>query len=338
MDKQFGEPVKFSYSSGGERNPVAKTKFFFVTDVHGSDLAFRKFINAGKFYNVNMLILGGDITGKMIVLIVRQNDGSYKCEYGNYKLTMTSQEEVEKVSKTIGDAGFYPHVTEQKEFEELNEDPKLVKDLFTRLMAEGVASWLRLAEERLRGTGIKCYISPGNDDAFEIDSVLDSSSYVINPEGKVVDIDGGHEMITLGYTNHTPWHSPREVDEDVLQTKIEAMADKLARPEDSIFNIHVPPIRTQIDEAPKIDENLRIVTAGGGVVMISAGSEATRKAIEKYQPMMGIHGHIHESVGMVGIGRTMCFNPGSEYSQGILRGLLCEIEGSKIKSYALTSG
>ena len=320
------------------RTPMGRTKFFFVTDVHGSDRAFRKFINAGKFYNVNVLILGGDITGKMIVLIVKQNDGTYKCRYGSNSLTMTSREEVDKASKNIRDAGYYPYLTEQKEFEELNADPELVKDLFTRVMVEGVSSWMRLAEERLRGTGIKCYISPGNDDAFEIDSVLDSSSYVINPEEKVVDIDGAHEMISLGYTNHTPWHSPREVDEDVLQGKIEAMADKLQRPETAIFNIHVPPIGTPIDEAPKIDENMKIVTSGGGIVMIPAGSVATRKAIEKYQPLVGIHGHIHEAMGTVEIGRTVCFNPGSEYGQGILHGLLCEVEGSKIKSYLMTSG
>ena len=317
---------------------MVNTKFFFVTDVHGSDLAFRKFVNAGKFYGANILILGGDITGKMIVPIVKQNDGSYKCEYGSVKPSMSSREEVEKVSKNIRDAGFYPHITEPKEFEELNKNPQLVQQLFTRLMIEGIDRWMRLAEERLKGTGIRCYVSPGNDDAFEIDSVLDSSTYVNNPEGKVVNIDGGHEMISLGYTNHTPWHSPREVDEDVLQTKIEAMADKLERPENAIFNIHVPPIGTPIDEAAKIDENLKVVTSGGGVVMISAGSTATRKAIEKYQPMIGIHGHIHESKGVVEIGRTVCFNPGSEYGQGILNGLLCEIEDSRIKSYVLTSG
>jgi Icc-related predicted phosphoesterase len=317
---------------------ASKTRLYFVTDVHGSDRCFRKFLNAGKFYKANVLVLGGDITGKMIVPIIDQGNGTYKCNYTGSEMTIKSKEEAEALAKTIRDSGYYPYFCEPKEVEEMNANKELVDKLFKRLMVEGVQGWMRLAEERLKGTGISCYISPGNDDIFEIDEVLSSSSYVINPEEKVVDIDGDHEMITLGYTNHTPWNSPREVDEEVLERKIEAMASKLKDPKTAIWNIHVPPIDTPIDQAPKLDPTLKPVISGGHMVMISAGSVATRKSIEKYQPLIGIHGHIHESKGIVKIGRTMCFNPGSEYGEGILRGLLCDLEGDKIKSYMLTSG
>ena len=274
---------------------MVRTRFFFITDVHGSDRVFRKFINAGMFYKVSVLILGGDITGKMIVPIIRQNDGSYKCQYSGESITMTSQGDVDAVKKNIRDSGFYPYLTEPKEFEELSEKPELVKKLFTRLMVDVIKGWMNLAEERLKGKGIKCFISPGNDDVFEIDEVLNSASYVINPEGRVVDIDGEHEMITLGYTNYTPWHSPREVDEDILQGKIESMANQVKRMDRAIFNIHVPPIDTVLDQAAKLDANLKPVTSAGQLLMISAGSIASRNAIEKYQPMIGVHGHIHVS-------------------------------------------
>jgi len=315
-----------------------KTRLYFVTDVHGSDRCFRKFINAGKFYNANVLVLGGDITGKMIVPIVKRSDGTYTVNYTGNQVLMNSKEEADQMAKTIHDSGYYPYYSEPKEVEELNSNPDQVTKLFTQLMVESVQGWMRLAEERLKDTGIKCYISPGNDDIFDIDSALDSSSYVVNPEEKVVDVDGEHEMITLGYTNHTPWNSPREVDEEVLREKIEAMAKKVKEMNKAIFNIHVPPIDTPIDQAPKLDPTLKPVVSGGHVVMISAGSFATRQLIEKYQPLIGIHGHIHESKGIVKIGRTTCFNPGSEYGEGILKGLLCDLEGDKIKSYMLTSG
>jgi Icc-related predicted phosphoesterase len=320
------------------RPPLVKTRLFFVTDVHGSDRCFRKFVNAGKFYNATVLVLGGDITGKMIVPVVKQSDGSYKSEFGGTSYVVKSPEQLAEVIKNIKDSGFYPYLAEPKDVEELSAKPELVKQLFKKLMKESIEGWMKLAEERLKGTGIKCYVSPGNDDFFEIDEALDSATYVINPEEKTVDIDGEHEMITLGYANHTPWNSPREVDEDVLQQKIDKMASQVRNMKTALFNLHVPPINTVIDQAPKLDPTLKPVISGGSIVMTSAGSTAVRASIEKYQPLAGIHGHIHESRGMVKIGHTVCFNPGSEYNSGILKGLLCDIDKDKVKSYMLTSG
>ena len=317
---------------------MAKSKIFFVTDVHGSDRCFRKFVNAGKFYGVNVLILGGDITGKMIVPVVDQEDGTRVCNYGGSIRVLKSQQEVDDMVKTLKDSGYYPYCAGKKEVDELTASPEKVHQLFIALMKESIAGWMKLAEERLQGTGIKCYVSPGNDDFYDIDEALNSASYVTNPEEKVVDIDGEHEMITLGYANHTPWNSPREVDEEVLSQKIEKMASGVKNMKTAIFNTHVPPIDTLIDQAPKLDENLKPVTAGGNLVMISAGSTAVRKSIENHQPLTGFHGHVHESHGTVKVGRTMCFNPGSEYNSGILRGLLCELDKDKVKSHLLTSG
>lgn len=317
---------------------MVKTRLFFVTDVHGSDRCFRKFVNAGKFYNAGILVLGGDITGKMIVPIVKQPDGTHKAEFGGTAYEMKSPEQVAEVVKNIKDSGFYPFMAEPKDVEELTAKPELVPPLFKKLMKESIEGWMKLAEERLKGTGIKCYVSPGNDDYFEIDSALDAATYVINPEEKTVDIDGEHEMITLGFANHTPWNSPREVDEDILQQKIDKMAVQVKNMKTALFNLHVPPINTVIDQAPKLDENLKPVISGGSIVMTSAGSTAVRASIEKYQPLAGIHGHIHESRGMVKIGHTVCFNPGSEYNSGILKGLLCDLDKDKVKSYMLTSG
>lgn len=274
----------------------------------------------------------------MIVPIIAQADGTHKCDYGGQETILKSQTEVGDVIKNIRDSGYYPYLTEPKEVEELSAKPELVHRLFIKLMKESLSDWLKLAEERLKGTGIRCYISPGNDDFFEIDETLNTSSYVVNPEEKVVDIDGGHEMITLGYTNHTPWNSPREVDEEVIQQKIEQMAGRVKEMKSTVFNLHVPPLNTLIDQAPKLNESFKPVISGGTLVMISAGSSAVRRCVEKYQPLIGMHGHIHESRGTVKIGKTMCFNPGSEYNSGILRGLLCDLERDSIKSYMLTSG
>jgi Icc-related predicted phosphoesterase len=317
---------------------LTRTKVYFVTDVHGSERCFRKFVNAGKFYGVSVLVLGGDITGKMIVPFVKQTDGTTMCDYGGEEITLRSTEETDKMVKKVKDSGYYPFSTDPKEMEELKSSRPLVDELFERLMKESVHSWVKLADERLKGTGIRCYISPGNDDTFAIDEALDSGEYVINPEEKVVELDNEHEMITMGHTNHTPWKSPREVDEAVLTEKIDKMAGQVKNMNRTVFNLHVPPIDTTIDQAPLLDATLKPVVSGGQILMTSAGSTAVRASIEKYQPLCGIHGHIHESRGVAKIGRTLCFNPGSEYNSGILRGLLCELDGDRVKSYVLTSG
>ena len=317
---------------------MATSRVFFITDVHGSTRCFKKFLNAAKFYSASTLVLGGDLTGKILIPVVEQGDGTYRCRFEGNELSLKNRKEVDDVVSRATDAGLYTRVMARKEFDEMSADPKSVTAAFNKAMVDRVREWVHLAEERLGNTDVKCYISPGNDDLFEVDGVLNSSSYVINPEERVVTMDGEHEMITLGYTNHTPWNSPREVDEDELARKLESLAAGVKNMKTAIFNVHVPPIDTPIDRAPMVDRDLKVVVKSGQVQMTSAGSKACRAAIEKHQPLLGIHGHIHESHGFVTIGKTLCANPGSDYGEGVLRGFLTEISGDRIKSHMLTTG
>ena len=314
------------------------TRVFFVTDVHGSERCFRKFLNAGKFYKANVVMLAGDITGKMIVTIVNQPDGTYLSSYAGSDIRCKSEAEVQDLEKSIRDSGCYACRTEPNEMASLEADKSKVNELFTKLMVDTVVRWVQMAEERLRDTGIKCFISPGNDDRWEVDNALNKSTIIINPEEKVVELDQHHEMITLGLTNHTPWNSPREFEEPELAERIDKMAAGVKNMENCIFNLHCPPYGTVIDPAPKLDETLKPVLSGGQVIMAPAGSTAVRDAIKKHQPLVGLHGHIHESKGVASIGRTKCFNPGSEYGEGVLRGLLLDLTEKGIKSYLFTSG
>jgi len=310
-----------------------------MSDVHGSDVCFMKFLNAAKFYNAQVVILGGDITGKMIVPIVRQSDGAYASEFLGAKQILETENERLRLEKQIRNSGYYPYLTDLEEMAKLSSEKKLQDELFSRVMAEDVKRWIGIAEERLKGTKVKCYISPGNDDRFEIDEALKSSSVVIYPEDQVTWIDEHHEMITTGWTNPTPWKSPRETTEDKLAEIIKRMTSKVQRMENCIFNLHCPPYNTLIDVAPELDDTLKPKVSGGsGVNMIHVGSLAVREAIEKNQPLLGLHGHIHESRGFVQIGRTLCINPGSEYGEGIMRGALLNLDENRIKSHMLTQG
>jgi Icc-related predicted phosphoesterase len=314
------------------------TVVFFTTDVHGSERCFMKFVNTAAFYDADVIILGGDVTGKMIIPLIEQDNGCRAAEFaGGSQLTRT-KEECDALIKNIRFSGYYPYLTTQGEMDELNADPKRIDALFTRLMGETMERWLKIAEERLGATGVKVFVTPGNDDRFVIDEVLSKSTFVQNPEGKVVNIDPDHEMISMGWSNPTPWNSPRETTEEDLEKKIEAMASKVKDMENCIFNMHCPPKDTPLDPAPKITKDLKARTSGGQSEMVSAGSSAVRRAITKYQPLLGLHGHIHESKAAAYLGRTLCLNPGSEYGEGILRGALITITKKGVKSHLFTQG
>jgi hypothetical protein len=320
------------------KSGMANTRIFFTSDVHGSDVCFLKFLNAAKFYQANVLILGGDITGKMIVPIVEQGDGSSVADFLGVREVVRNAEARQALEKKIHNSGYYPYATSLGEFEKLQADRKLVDDLFSKVMADGVKRWVGIAEQRLKGTGVKCFISPGNDDRFDIDEPLRSSSIITYPEDQVVYVDDHHEMITSGWASTTPWKSPREVPEAELIKKFQPMIDKVQNMEHAIFNIHNPPYETPIDLAPELDADLKPVIKGGAISMIHVGSVTVRQIIEKYKPMLGIHGHIHEARGFVKIGRTLCINPGSEYGEGILRGAIINLDQKGVKNYMLTQG
>jgi len=220
-----------------------------------------------------------------------------------------------------------------------HSDQNAIDALFRRVMTETLERWLGLAAERLRGTNVRLYVMLVNDDEPALRDVLAASSTAVDAEDLTVDLGDGFQMLSCGYANPTPWHSPRELPESVLQRRLEGLAAHLHDPSRAVFNLHVPPIRTTIDAAPVVSEDLAPVIQGGSVVMGAAGSEAVRAVIEEFQPLIALHGHIHESRGIAKIGKTVCINPGSEYSEGVLHGALFELDKKKgLKRYQLTSG
>jgi uncharacterized protein len=317
---------------------MADRKIYFATDIHGSEVCLRKFLNSAKFYGCDTIIMGGDITGKMIVPIVDRGQGMHTATLYGRKYEVTD-DGVAKLRKTITDAGYYAYETTPEETEQLNADPDAVTQLFTKLMHDTLGRWLELAENRLAGSGVRCFFAPGNDDPAFVDDILRSSALVINPEESLVDLGDGITMISVGYSNKTPWDSPRELPEDQLAAYIGQQAEALGNTDRVIFNFHVPPRDTPIDQAVLLDPEFRPIMKGGMPVISGVGSTAVRDALVKYQPMLSLHGHIHESRGEARIGRTLAINPGSEYSEGVLRGAIITLSGKKgVRGYQLVAG
>lgn len=312
------------------------TTIFFATDIHGSDICWNKFLNAGKFYGADVLILGGDMTGKAIVPIVEQGGGRYQTTLLQQDFVINGPEELADMVKRIRSRGYYPYITNPDEIAELSKTPEQVYNLFIAEALKVVAQWMEIAARKLEGTGIRVYVCPGNDDRFEVDDILRASRHVTLAEGRVISLDDQHEMISSGWSNRTPWNTYREEDEAQLAARYAAMIAGLKNPRNAIFNIHVPPYNSNLDEAPELDENLRPKYAGNALK--PTGSTALRKAIEQTQPLLGLHGHIHEGRGNSRIGKTLCINPGSMYEQGVLLGAIIKLGKNKIENYVLTTG
>jgi uncharacterized protein len=317
---------------------MTKTRIFFVSDVHGSDRLFYKFVNAAPIYKAQVLVIGGDIAGKAVTPIFRRDSGLAAEVQGTWRYPK-SKEEIEALDKDIRFQGNYPYNTTDAEWNEAVKDVSKMDSIFEVLIKESIEKWCRVAEERLKPQGVRIFVNKGNDDPLVLEETIKKSGYVEYPNEKVLPVDAKHEMISLGYANVTPWNLPGDLPEEVLGQKIDFLVSQLKDTGNSIFNIHVPPIATHLDIAPKLDANLRpVLTSGGEPEMAHVGSTAVRAAIEKYQPIMSLHGHIHESKGYAKIGRTQCFNPGSEYQIGVLKGLVVDLSEDKVTSHVFTTG
>ncbi len=312
------------------------TKIFFATDIHGSDICWSKFLNAGKFYEADVLILGGDMTGKAVVPIVHQGGDHYKVTLLEQQFEITTEDEMKDMVKRIRSRGYYPYITNPDELQFLTDKPEEVQKIFVEQVLKVVQQWMDLADKKLDGTGLRVFCSPGNDDMDEVDEIIRSSRRVDLVEGKVTQLDAHHEMIASGWSNYTPWNTHREESEDQLKARYEAMICQLKDPRNAIFDIHVPPYKSGLDDAPELDKDLRPVLAGQSLQPV--GSKALREAIQKHQPLLGLHGHIHEGRGATRVGKTLCINPGSMYEQGTLLGTIVKLGKNKIENYVLTTG
>jgi Icc-related predicted phosphoesterase len=319
------------------RQKESITRLFYAGDVHGSRVCWKKFVNAAAHYPADVLVMGGDLTGKALVPIVREGDGSYGARVIGEQRVARTAEELDQMQQAISSNGMYPLIVDQEEARRLSEDAGRRKEAFEKALLDELRVWVRLADERLGGSDTRAYVIPGNDDPWSIDEVLASGTSVV-PCDERVEMVGPHELVSFGYSNRTPWDTPRELDEDEIYARLKRLTEQLDNPERAIFNIHVPPWESSLDTAFEVDEDLRYVTKGGHPHEVPTGSKAVRQVIEETQPLLSLHGHIHESKGVTKIGRTVAINPGSDYGSGHLDGCLVHLAPDRVANHYLVSG
>jgi Icc-related predicted phosphoesterase len=311
-------------------------RIFFATDIHGSEICWRKFLNAGAFHKADVLIMGGDMTGKAMVPIVGK-DGHWELTLQDQRHELTTEDDVRAMEKRISDRGYYPIRLSRDEVDAWNADASLVDARFKAEMLGNVERWMALADERLAGKGIRCIVSPANDDIFEIDPIIAAATQVELGEANTIPLDG-FTLVSTGWANTTPWHTYRELEEPELRERIDALVGDVPDPKRAIFNFHAPPYGSNLDNAPKLDADMKYVS--GGQALIPVGSKAVRESILAYGPPLSLHGHIHEGKGAVKLGSTLAVNPGSAYEDGVLQAAIVDLDEKKgtVKRYLLING
>ncbi len=319
-----------------EQTAASTLDLYYASDVHGSEQCWRKFLGAGRFYGVQALIMGGDLTGKAIVPITVDGP-SFRVRFLGEDQSGSGPEELEKLEAAIRYNGMYPWPASAEEVARAESDAGVRSELFERVMVEELQRWIDLADERMSEYGIDVFVMPGNDDPWSCDAVIAGAAHVTACDERVVRV-GDHEMISCAYANPTPWNSPRELDEDALYTKLRGLAEQVESPATAIFNLHVPPHNSGLDTANEMNPDLTLVFKSGQPNPVPVGSTAVRQLIEEYQPLLALHGHIHESRGEARIGRTLCINSGSEYNSGRIHGVTVKLAPSEVVSHQFVIG
>jgi Icc-related predicted phosphoesterase len=313
----------------------ATVRLFYASDIHGSDLLWRKFLGAAPFYGAAAAVMGGDLLGKAIVPIERRDDGTFRVEFLGEERVVGEGQQLDELVAAIRFNGFYPWTASRAEIDERAAD---TEGLFGDVARAEIRRWVELAEARGSSNGSSnLYVMAGNDDPWYVDEILAASPALVFCDDRIVGVDG-HEMVSSSYANPTPWNSPRELDEDALYDRLKALADRLEDPSRAIFNLHVPPYDSRLDQAPDLKPDLTPRYSGGQPVMKPVGSRAVRQLIEEVQPLLALHGHIHESKGETRIGRTLALNSGSEYNTGRLHGAVVTLGDARVVSHQFVVG
>jgi uncharacterized protein len=304
-------------------------RLYICSDIHASERTWRKFLNAMKanVYKADAALIAGDLTGKAIIAVVRGEAGGeeWTANVLGQRRVARTEEELVALERSIADLGYYAVRVTPEERAAMEADPALVRRMFDERITARIREWMALAAERLEGSGVPVYLMPGNDDDFEIDPILADSPYCRNVNEQVVDLTPWHQLVSMGWSSPTPWSTPRELPEEAFLDRLSDLMQGARDPRRTVMMTHVPPYDSGLDTAPLLSPDLRPTASAGDLLRGPVGSTGVRRAIETFRPVLGVHGHIHESGGERRIGDTVCVNAGSESSMGILRGYVIDV-------------
>lgn len=318
------------------QSKASRTKVLFATDLHGSQYTFGKLLNVLELWSPDVLVLGGDVAGKGLLPVLVEGETATMRWMGEERAVPLAEAEAQEARAS--QLGFYPIRVDAEGLARMREDEDFKEEEFERLMIERWADWLDRLEDRCAALELPAFVIAGNDDPWSLDELNELDRvWVKGADSKVLPLLEEWELLSIGLANETPWRCPRDVPEERLAAELDSLAEDVDDFDRVVANIHVPPYGSALDLAPELDTSVeppRPVTGS----TVPVGSIAVKEFIEARQPLLTLHGHIHESPGAVSIGRTRAINPGSEFAEGILRGVLVTLEPGRVVGHQFVSG
>ena len=297
------------------------SKILIVSDLHGSNACFKKCVAMVKETSPNVLVVAGDFLGKSIAKFRRNDDGSTEYFPRKGARQILTEDVFVKLKNSWSDSGVYP-----VEVTELG-DESTDEELQTSAGIRRLTQWLDYGHQAF--PDLQVVAIPGNDDPDALVEVLQTHPWVKNVDGRIVCIHG-YEFLGLGYSNETPWETPRELTEEEIAEKLKELSGKVTNPRRTIAVVHIPPRDSNLDLAPNLerlpDGTLQITGTGYS----ACGSSAVRQFIETFSPLLLICGHCHSSGGVARIDHTLCVNPGSTFQRGLLLARVVVLDGETI--------
>ena len=258
--------------------------WFFVSDLHGRPDRYRALLEAAARERPSAILLGGDLLPSGLL-------ASHGVEAGHDDFVADFlAPEFAALRRRLGAAG-------PKVFLILgNDDPRQVE---AHLLAHApTAGWEYLHDRRAACDGLSLFgyaCVPPTPFLLKDWERYDVSRYV--DPGCVSPEDG--------------WRSVPVQEQDARYGTIKADLDRLAGGEPldrAVWLFHAPPHDTSLDRA-----GLDGIMIDHAPLDVHVGSIAVRRFIEARQPLVTLHGHIHESARLTGqwrqqIGRTWAFS------------------------------
>ena len=308
-------------------------RLYVCSDIHAAEGTWRKLINATRAnaYKVDAVLIAGDLTGKALVPVVEDPAGTWTATLLGARRVARDEKELATLERAVADVGYYAVRVSPAEHAAMEVDPAVVARHFHEQIARRIEAWMALAAERLEGSGVPILLMPGNDDEFEIDPLLSDSAFCRNVNEQVVELGPWHQLVSMGWSSPTPWSTPRELPEEQFLDRLSGLMSGVRDARKTVMMTHVPPYDSGLDTAPLLSPDLRPTVSAGDLLRGPVGSTGVRRAIETFKPVLGVHGHIHESGGERLIGSTHCVNAGSEANHGILRGFLIDLTADGVE-------
>ena len=322
---------------------MSETRLWFVTDLRGASRSFRKVLNVAlrrTRKKPDIIVISGNLTGRDVALISTTSDGLNSLVFRGETQTFQSHELPSRL-RDIEDLGGYA-VSAATATQPTADDVTAQLD---HLRLQRLREWVSLAERtlaRTRGTA-RFIVTPGPDDPPGSEAILKSSSVLEYSDDTVVALDSHLTMLCMGTLS---WEMGRVLPAPParlyasgreFRNAVRELMSSVPNPRQCIFNVHVPPYRTALDQCIKRDAQGLPVQGAFGLEFVNVGSPDVADCLREHRPLVSLHGFADEPYCHERVADTLAFNPGSEAFEGIVRGVwLAFKDGSLTKEWGLT--